>query len=215
MNKLFIPAILLIASASSAYSSSIAIQNINSSETAGYALFDSAGTLLPDTLTDNIRVGFFNDGFDAAASWATGDLTALNTNFNTYGAEFGIFTGFDGGFQAAPTDTDASFSSKDVTLWVSSNGSFSDTNAEYLIYTFSAKSFPADEVNGSESIILGEDAGSFLAGAGEFGNFNHDFGFGGGSLPGFNTVSVVPEPSAYAAIAGFLALGWVMLRRRG
>lgn len=197
--------------------SSLSIQNLNLAEDAGYALFDSGGTLLPDTLTGGIRVGAFSAGFDAAAAWESGDLAALDTSFSQYGSAFGIFSGFDGGFQSAPTDSSASFSSQDITIWVSTSGNFTDINAEHLIYTFSAKDFPADEVNGSESVIFGVDSGSFISGvspAGQFGNYSHNFGFGGGSLDGFNTVSVVPEPSAYAAIAGFLALGWVMLHRR-
>ncbi len=35
-----------------------------------------------------------------------------------------------------------------------------------------------------------------------------------GYFNGFEIQNVIPEPSAYGAIAGFLALGWVMLRRR-
>jgi hypothetical protein len=44
------------------------------------------------------------------------------------------------------------------------------------------------------------------------GNFNASLEWDDISLNG--TVSVVPEPSTYAMLAGLLALGWVMFRRR-
>jgi hypothetical protein len=213
--KFFLP---LLTAACSLSASTVSIQNLNSTETAGYALFDSSGSLLADSLTDNIRLGSFNTSFNAAGAWDLGDLNALNLNFNQFGSTFGIFNGFNGGFQAALADVNNDFSSDTITLWVSSTNSFSDDNSEYLIFTFDSKVFPADAVNGSESLIFGVDSGVFLSAtnpAGELGNFNHDFGFGGGSLPGFNTVNVIPEPSTYAAILGLLALSFVATRRKG
>ncbi|MDQ8194432.1 hypothetical protein QEH59_08340 [Coraliomargarita sp. SDUM461004] len=40
-------------------------------------------------------------------------------------------------------------------------------------------------------------------------------GLGDALVASLTGATIVPEPSAYGAIAGFLALGWVMLRRRG
>jgi len=210
--------IALVASSSPLLSASVAIQNLNEAETDGYALFDSEGNLLPSSLDGNIRIGFFNDAFNANSAWTAGDLAALNANFNQFGSAFGIFAGFDGAFQDGATSTDSAFSSQEIVLWVSNSESFTDSSSEHLIVAFDSIVFPADEINGSESVILGIDPSSFIGSggglAGEFGNYSHDFGLGSGSLPGFNTVSVVPEPSTYAAIAGILALSWVMIRRR-
>jgi len=55
---------------------------------------------------------------------------------------------------------------------------------------------------------LGTDVVGFTTGTG---NWNQQLI---GDLGSLTLVSVVPEPSAYAAIAGLLALGWVATRRR-
>lgn len=214
-NKLFA---FLFLSTLSLGASSLTVQNLNTAGDGAYGLFDDAGTLLPDTLTSSIRVGYFDDLSAASIFWQAGDIASLDSSFNQYGSAFGISSGFDGGFQGGPSDVDAQFSGQVVTIWISNSNSFTNESAgaEYLIYMFDSKTFPADNVNGLDDIILGEDAGTFLSGsAGEFGNYSNDFDLGGNvALAGFNTVGIVPEPSTYAALSGLLALTWVMLRRR-
>jgi len=53
------------------------------------------------------------------------------------------------------------------------------------------------------------DAGNLLVDGAQSGTFASNFSVTG------NTLTLVPEPSAFGLLAGFLAFGWVMLRRRG
>ena len=201
-----------LVAASSLFGASINVQNINNAGNAAYGLFDKDGTLVSGSLTDNLKVGYFADGFNADAAWASGNIAALNANFTTYGSEFGMFgPGFDGAFQGAPNTTSTPFVGKQITLWATDGGS------QHLIYTFSSLTFEAEPWTGG-AVLLGTDAGDFInaggVAAGGYGNYSHDFALGGGALDGFNTVSAVPEPSTFAALAGLCALGAVIVRRR-
>lgn len=83
--------------------------------------------------------------------------------------------------------------------------------------TFSGGSWAEVNSGGQSSLSL---AGTTLSGGGVFDNtqiFFLTLGTAGGGdtvTANLTDLSLVPEPSAYAAIAGLLALGWVMVRRR-
>jgi hypothetical protein len=201
------------------YGVNIQITNIVSLELDGisaHSLFDSNGDLLSSSngLNNNIRLGAFNSGFDALASWNTGDLLSLNSNFNSFGSTFGMNDlggGLDGLVQSGVEATVNSTNQEGfpIVLWATNGGSFTSSDTEHLIFVFNTN-FPVEPASPTD-ILLSDSTGSLIAGG--FGNFSQTYGEQP-TLDGFNTVSVVPEPSTYAAIAGFLALGWVMLHRR-
>lgn len=85
-----------------------------------------------------------------------------------------------------------------VSTWASLSGTTAPAAPAALNYTIGASdSVSAFDGSGSLSIIAGQ--GTDFTG-----------GFSGTGV----SINVVPEPSAYAALAGLLALGCVMLRRR-
>jgi hypothetical protein len=211
----FLLTIAALLTAVSAHAVNLSVQNLNNAGNGAYGLFDNTGTLLSSSITGNLRVGAFNSGFDAQSAWDSGDLASLNTNFNQFSTNFSLNDfggGFNGLFQDALDQTvSATLDEEAIVFWAYKGVSFTDVSSEHFIYTFNA-SFPVEPAGAPITLILGESAGSIIAGA--QGNFSNDYGIGGGSLPGFNTVNVVPEPSTYAALVGMLALGFATLRRR-
>lgn len=190
----------------------ILLQNLTTDETAGYGLFDSGGTLLSGSITGNLRLGYFNmDDTAVMAAWAAGNLGLLNSSFVQYGARGDMQSwggSYDGLFQTSISATSNPFSGQNVYLFVGNGSNFSDTSAEYLIYKFDVVFQPESFV---AQVLLGTTSGRLLIGG--YDHFSHDYQLGGGALSGFNTVSVVPEPAAYALLlTGILAL--VGLRRR-
>lgn len=83
--------------------------------------------------------------------------------------------------------------------------------------TFSGGSWTNINSSGQSSLNL---VGTTLSGGGVFDNtqiFLLTLGTAGGGdtvTANLTGLTLVPEPSAYAALAGCLALGWVMVRRR-
>lgn len=87
------------------------------------------------------------------------------------------------------------------------------TGDSFAVLTFDGSSSTA--VGGSSFDIW--DSGSWTVGAdGSANTFGGAYTqFTSGSAGSTGIVTVVPEPSTYATLAGLLALGFVMLRRRG
>lgn len=191
----------------------VTIQNLNTSASGAYGLFSSDGELIDGSVSSNARIGSFGDA-DILSLWGAADLATLDASFTQFGATFGMNdfgAGFDGTFQATVDATVSnSIQGDSVVLWMTNGGSFTDINVEHLIYVFDIQ-FP-EEPAGASDILLGESAGTLLVG--QFGSYSHDYTLGSGPLSGFNTVGAVPEPSAFAAIAGALVLGFAATRRR-
>lgn len=111
-----------------------------------------------------------------------------------------------------------SFATNDLTV----SGSISTSQATTFTLTLTDGSFnSAQYVGGAWTDFAGGSSTltfSSLSGAFDWSDVSGAFLTGGGggdtvtlSLTG---LSIVPEPSTYAALSGFLALTWVMLRRR-
>lgn len=84
---------------------------------------------------------------------------------------------------------------------------YSTVTDDFIVFKNAAWVFPtyaAVDTDGATVFSLQDANTQVLLSSGSFSSF-------GGS---FTMISTVPEPSAFAAIAGFLALGWVMVRRR-
>lgn len=207
--------------ASSALLSSLAsaavvnFQNLNTAGDNGYGLFDESNTRLSTDLTENVRVGFFDlTNTEINNLWGSGDLTSLDAAFVDFGLSgMSIADGLFQDVANAAITGSSNFINQKITLFVSTSSNFVDENEEYFIFQFD-NTFQSDDSGlFTTGVILGEDLGTLLVG--DDNNPNATFDYGGGSaLQGYNTASVVPEPSAFAAIAGILALGWVMVRRR-
>jgi len=213
MRKLSYFCILFSLSAVAGVAATVSFQNLDTSGDNAHGLFDEGGALLPLSLTSNVQIGAFSvSGSSVQSLWDSGDLAGLNSAFSQFGV-----TGIsieDGIFQDSASTTISAgsfFDGKNITFFISNSDDFSSTANQFLIFVTDQTFGNDDSGLFTTGINLGEVSGNLLVG--EQGNFSSDFG-GGTALPGFNTVSVVPEPSAYAAIAGILALSWVMIRRR-
>lgn len=148
--------------------------------------------------SDSVQVGFFT-------SWTFGsELTDLGTmgfqefdpSGNTYG--FPLNGWLAGG--GSQNGTAASFNQEQI--WVVIN----DNDGGFGVFSGVEDSvdwsFPNDGngTNDTLNVVYGSGGITRLAGL--------------TAVAGGFQVSPVPEPSAYAALAGCLALGWVMVRRR-
>ena len=195
---------------------SVIVTNTNSGADAAYGLFNQNGSLISESFSNNIRIGYFNSAFDPDTAWSNGDIAQLDANFVQFGNTFGMFNGFDGVIDGAAAADSTPFVGNQITLWATDGSSFTSQSGQHMIYSFDALTFQAEPWKDGQ-VLLGTDTGSFLNesgfASGDFGNFTYDSGLGGGTLPGFNTVLPVPEPSTYALLAGVLVLGFSVVRR--
>lgn len=190
----------------------VTVTNMNNAGDGAFSLFNQSGTLVQGTTTDNLRLGYFTISDSAVQSfWASGNLTALESHFVQYGSAFGMNdfgAGYNGVFQGGPSDNSDLFVGKAMTLWASTGSNFLSTSSEYLIFRFDETFQPEPWVGGQ--VLLGTSSGALLVG--DFGNFSHDYGLGAGTLPGYNTVATVPEPTT-VVLAGWGVL-WFFWRTR-
>jgi hypothetical protein len=179
------------------------------------AVEDSAGNFLGTGNT--VLVGSFDTGFDVTSN-ATNFATLL-ANFGSFD-DFGIFDAatnmlsgatadagvFSGSFNLSSTTVpDAGGTTPDVYVWFFNNATPASAD-EYAIINLGALANGVSPTGTSQSL----DLSAFQAA--EHGSYNPS-ATSTGAL-GVVTLEAVPEPSAYAAIAGLLALTWVMARRR-
>jgi len=183
--------------ASSLLGQSIADFNYGSKGAPGGGLFFGAD----GGSADSIAIGYFSAAANA-------DLTGWNafqtdTSWNTTGLNLGAVTGINV-TAAAGKDAWILFSDDSLTGlvrandWASITGVASPGTPAALVYQFDGSDVAANI--------------SSFAGAGTALTITDGAGFQNQGVS--FQLSAVPEPSAYAALAGILALGCVMLRRR-
>ena len=169
---------------------------------------------------------FFIGGFSSTYSSSADISTAFTTDFSSLAADF-ISIGsvgvevddigpFDGLHNSVSTVDTSSVVGRNVAVWLSSTNSFSDANAEHLIYWFDTTLYvaddpPPDPQTNYDVLLRPGEAGDLVVG--EFGNFTYNFGFGEGDQLAFNTVAV-PEPSAVFSLLSLCAIGFIINRRR-
>ena len=154
---------------------------------------------------DSITIGYFTgDAFSA-------DLTGWNALESTSTAPFGGFmagssantdTTAGNGLTAYLLVTDGAFNGfVNLASWASLSGTVAPATPASLDYTIggSVTASAVNSFNGSGTVTVIDGQGT---------------NFVGGFAPSGVSINIVPEPSAYAALAGLLALGCVMLRRR-
>ena len=196
--KLLLSLIFAVATANAA---TISFSNFDSGSFAGIAIVDSSGSALG--VTSTAQVGYFSD----EASVSTGDFTSW--------VGFGAAANFGGGYDIAglySADASAStagasnFIGKAITTLITSA-----SGTEYLVAK-SNQTFGQDNPLFTATYNLFSDSGtSYLFG----GTAGPSVDYGTGAQASVATAAAVPEPSTYATLAGLLALGLVMLRRRG
>ncbi len=188
------------------------VKNMTPEGDSAYSIFDEQGALIPGSMTDNIRIGYFTAGYNAQTAWANGDLAGLDSNFHRVGPLWGMYDapGNDGLFEIDMTlgETDQ-YSAFNVVLWISNGTDFADIAAQHLIYEFSITFPDGTDLFLSREAILGIDTGDLIAGG--WGNYSHDYGLGP-VLPGFNLASI-PEPSTWLLL-GIAGAGFAAARRR-
>ena len=172
----------------------------SASEFGGAQFYGSDGNA-----ADSITIGYFTgDTFNAS-------LTGWNALESTSSAPFGGFmagssantdTSAGNGLTAYLLVTDGALNGfVNLSSWASLSGTVAPATPAALNYTIGATATAAgvNAFNGSGTVSVVDGQGT---------------NFGGGFAGSGVSIQVVPEPSAYAALAGLLALGCVMLRRR-
>ena len=194
--KLILSLIFAVATANAA---TISFSNFDSGSFAGLVIVDSSDAALG--LTSTAQVGYFTD----EAAVGGGDFASW-VGFGA-AANFGAGYSIDGLFAAdasASTAGASSFIGQAITTFITNS-----TGDEYLVAK-SGQTFGQDNPLFTATYNLFTDSTTYL------------FGGASGSAVDFGTgpqssvaTQAVPEPSTYATLAGLLALGFVMLRRRG
>jgi hypothetical protein len=183
--------------ASSLLGQSIADINYGSAPAVGGGLFLGAD----GGSADSIAIGYFSAAANAELTGWTAFQT--DTSWNTTGLNLAAGTGFDV-TSAVGADAWILFSDDSLTGlvrandWASISGVAAPGTPAALVYQF--------DVGDAAANI------SSLAGAGTTLTITDGAGFQNQGVS--FQLTAVPEPSAYAALAGILALGCVMLRRR-
>lgn len=198
-NKLILLVTAAALAASSVQAASVSFSNFNSGTFAGLVIVDSSGTSLGNTAT--AAVGFFSDEVAAAggdfSSWTQlGDAA----NFGS-AAVFSIAGLYSGAGNGAINIGDA-FIGQNITTFITAG-------SEFLIAQSTA-TFAADAPAFLEDMNIFSDVGTTYLFGGLAGPL---VDYGAGDQASIATAAV-PEPSTYAALAGLVALGAVMVRRR-
>jgi len=174
----------------------------------GHAAFSLTGTAL-DGATGLAAgdVGVFIVSNDASAftSISITEGTSI-TATASYGSSFSTFTGTN-----TNTVTDLGFAiflSSGVSTDLNVDGINTGDSFGIILYESSTATALA-----GDTFRVYTNAGWDVGADGAF-DFTNDFTTYSGAPAFTGTVTAVPEPSVFAALAGLLALGWVMVRRR-
>ena len=168
------------------------------------------GSTLTHSLQDSAGIGiYYAVGTNTAAGYASSFGTSTSVSASAFSALGGLtWTSLDQAVKGASQ------------FWVNSgwNGGSGDnvdaSGGETILIALTTGSTVGSTSDGDNVGLL---ASNVVVGG--LGQTNLGFGsqfdvIAGSSTDGLTMLTTVPEPSAYAALAGLLALGCVMLRRR-
>lgn len=195
---------LLIASVGSLSALTVNFSNVDSGNLgeSWLPIADSSGNAVPFGL-GTVSVGYFSN----EAAVASGDFSSF-VLFGASSTVNGASLDANGLYQDATAQTvgaGSSFIGETLFTFISYNN-------EYLVAKSSVLFFEETGPTDSIGMNINSDAGiSYLFG-GDTGP-NVEVADGAGFVPSI-TLQAVPEPSAFALIAGCFGFAWVMVRRR-
>jgi hypothetical protein len=192
MKKLAIVSIPLLAFAGAALATTVNLTGANTAP----QFFGADSVALDSTGVDTVQIGTFSSWNFGSAVTDLGSMGFSQFGFAEVGNVFGTLGILKGGASDNTAAADAF-----------------DTDKIYLVIT--------DGDTGTFGIVSGTKASNWtfptnLGGSGDTLNvlIEDEVNQTANLSAVAGGFQVVPEPSTYAALAGFCALGWVMLRRR-
>ena len=198
------------------------VSNVSSDTNGGYALVNESGSFLSDPPA-KIFIGGFGSFTSISAITA-----AFSNNFATLASDFDSIAdvtletdsveGIQGIHDSSTSGDPSSVEGRDVAIWISTTGDYTQASGEHLIYVTTDSfvldlSAPFPEETYSVFLRPSSDGGNGTLAVGGFSNFFNDFGFGAGSQAAFNTVAI-PEPGSVLLLTLVGAAGFVFYRRK-
>ena len=189
----------------------------------GYALVSESGSFLADP-----PAKIFIGGFSSPYTTISAITTAFSNNFATLASNFNSIAdvtletdsvdGIQGIHDSSTSGDPSSVEGRDVAVWISTTGDYTQASGEHLIYV-TTDSFvldlggPFPEESYSVFLRPSSDGGNGTLAVGGFSNYFNDFGLGAGDQGAFNTVAI-PEPGSVLLLTLVGAAGFVFYRRK-
>ncbi len=209
--------------AASAPAALVNVSNVSSDTNGGYALVNESGSFLSDPPA-KIFIGGFSSPFTTISAITTAfsnNFATLASNFNSIAdvtLETDSVDGIQGIHDSSTSGDPSSVEGRDVAVWISTTGDYTQASGEHLIYV-TTDSFvldlggPFPEESYNVFLRPSSDGGNGTLAVGGFSNYFNDFGFGAGSQAAFNTVAI-PEPGSVLLLTLVGAVGFVFYRRK-
>ena len=174
-----------------------------------------------------IRDRIFIGGFGSFTS-ISAITAAFSNNFATLASDFDSIAdvtletdsvnGIQGIHDSSTSGDPTIVSGRDVAIWISTTGDYTQASGEHLIYVTTGSFVldpdpPFPEETYSVFLRPSSDGGNGTLAVGGFSNFFNDFGFGAGSQAACNTVAI-PEPGSVLLLTLVGAAGFVFYRRK-
>ena len=198
------------------------VSNVSSDTNGGYALVNESGSFLSDPPA-KIFIGGFGSFTSISAITA-----AFSNNFATLASDFDSIAdvtletdsveGIQGIHDSSTSGDPSSVEGRDVAIWISTTGDYTQASGEHLIYVTNRYFLPdgpppVPEQTYAVFLRPFSDGGNGAVAVGGFNEYFFDFNEGAGSQAAFNTIAI-PEPGSVLPLTLVGAAGFVFYLRK-